>query len=68
MKQTQASFSWDTVSVVSFDVDGTLYPVRPVIRRLFWIALWGILTFRLRMVFQELRSILHFLSRAKTHS
>ena len=52
--------SWESVSVVSMDVDGTLYPVKPVIRRLFWIALWGILTFRFRMVFDELRSILHF--------
>ena len=52
--------SWKEVTVVSVDVDGTLYPVKPVIRRLFLIALWGFLTFRFRMVFEELRSILHF--------
>ena len=52
--------SWDQVTVVSVDVDGTLYPVKPVIRRLFLIAIWGLLTFRFRMVFEELRSILHF--------
>ena len=60
MKEQNKEFSWENISVVSVDVDGTLYPVKPVIRRLFFVAIWGILTFRFRMVFEELRSILHF--------
>jgi len=68
-QQRENTVSWNNVTVVSVDVDGTLYPVKPVIRRLFLIALWGILTFRFRMVFEELRSILHFYKhRQEIHS
>jgi len=56
--QTGTDVPWESIQVVSLDVDGTLYDARPVIRRFLWFVFLKFITLQFELVFGELKSLI----------